>query len=222
MTQPIRPGMFNRAAAEARKLEHSWIGPEHFLLALLAEPSPATDALAAVDVTYERFETHLRSLRYVSGQPLPAYDPERTLSLNPAAHDLRGLAKGFAIASGSSRRQPLHWLLAMIYMDHTPATHLDSLGVSARAILDALRQRGIAVPAVEPPTYRAWRQTHEIHIDEAELKPVLALLNERHPAGSEWQWGFNWLPGDPRRARIRAEQGVDLEAIRADAKSQPA
>jgi len=128
MTQPIRPGMFNRAAAEARKLEHSWIGPEHFLLALLAEPSPATDALAAVDVTYERFETHLRGLRYVSGQPLPAYDPERTLSLNPAAHDLRGLAKGFAIASGSSRRQPLHWLLAMIYMDHTPATHLDSLG----------------------------------------------------------------------------------------------
>jgi hypothetical protein len=33
---------------------HGWVGPDHYLLALLAEPSPATEALAEPGVTDDR------------------------------------------------------------------------------------------------------------------------------------------------------------------------
>lgn len=52
-----------------------------------------------------------------------------------------------------------------------------------------------------------------------ELRPVVDLLGERHPPGSEWRWGFNWV-GDPRRGRISAETGIDLEAIVAEVRER--
>ncbi len=148
-------GMLQSAGAEAQKQAHGWLGPEHFLLALLAEPSIATETLADLGVTYDRFDADLRRLRTVNGQPLPAYDPKQGLRLNPAGQKLSGMARAFAIAGGSARPQALHWLLSMVYMDNAPATHLHAMGVSAAAILEALRRRGVAVPAVEPPIYRA-------------------------------------------------------------------
>jgi hypothetical protein len=42
---------------------------------------------------------------------------------------------------------------------------------------------------------------------------MIALLAERHAPGSEWRWGFNWLPGEPRRARVDSEDGIDLDGI---------
>jgi hypothetical protein len=81
-----------RAAAEARRLEHSWIGPEHVLLALFAEPSPAAEALEELGATRERVEERARSLggadppppAFVPG-PVPAIDPPpyRWLSEEP-------------------------------------------------------------------------------------------------------------------------------------------
>jgi hypothetical protein len=55
---------------------------------------------------------------------------------------------------------------------------------------------------------------------------VLDVLTERHPPGSEWRWGFNWLPPDgpaegaPRRARMDGEEGIDLAAALAAARER--
>jgi hypothetical protein len=55
-----------------------------------------------------------------------------------------------------------------------------------------------------------------VEVTEAELQPMIDLLVQRHPPGSEWRWGFNWLPGEPRRARVDSEEGVDLDAVLAE------
>jgi hypothetical protein len=100
-----------RAADEARRLEHSWIGPEHVLLSLFAEPSPATEALEELGVTRERVEEAARSLG-CSDPPPPPYDPEAGRSPNPAWYLLTGCAKGLAVAGGRQRPAPEDFLLA--------------------------------------------------------------------------------------------------------------
>jgi hypothetical protein len=45
---------------------------------------------------------------------------------------------------------------------------------------------------------------------------MIDILIQRHPPGSEWRWGFNWLPGEPRQARVDSEDGIDLEGILAE------
>jgi ATP-dependent Clp protease ATP-binding subunit ClpA len=61
-----------RAAAAARRLEHSWIGPEHVLLALSDEPSAATEAVEELGVTRERVEQDARALGHSDppGRPM--------------------------------------------------------------------------------------------------------------------------------------------------------
>ena len=49
-------------------------------------------------------------------------------------------------------------------------------------------------------------------MEEAELGPLLDVLRRQHPPGSEWRWGFNWTPDEPRRATVGAEEGIDLDA----------
>jgi hypothetical protein len=74
------------------------------------------------------------------------------------------------------------------------------------------------MPEVDPPLHRPWRGHHRIEVDEAELDRVIDLLIQQHPPGSQWRWGFNWLPGTPRRARVDAEEGIDLDALLARAR----
>ncbi|HEV8652405.1 MAG TPA: hypothetical protein VG276_24220 [Actinomycetes bacterium] len=76
------------------------------------------------------------------------------------------------------------------------------------------------MPEVDPPLYRPWRGHHHVEVSEAQLKPLIDLLIQQHPPGSEWRWGFNWLPGQPRRARVDAEQGIDLGRVLTQARGQ--
>jgi ATP-dependent Clp protease ATP-binding subunit ClpA len=48
------PTAADRAGDVARRLEQSWIGPEHVLLALFDEPSVAAEALEELGVSRER------------------------------------------------------------------------------------------------------------------------------------------------------------------------
>jgi ATP-dependent Clp protease ATP-binding subunit ClpA len=211
--------MLGRAAAQARRLNDGWIGPEHYLLALLAESSTATEALAELGVTYDRFDDHLRNGPGDPDWPPPRYDG-KGLSPNPGTYRLEARGEGLALAWGHRWPAPEHWLLAMIYEDHGVAGQLHHLGASQQAILDALRRRGVRVPEVDPPTYRPWRGHHRVEVSEAELKLVIDLLIQQHPPPSEWRWGFNWLPGEPRRARVDAEEGIDLDEVLAEARRQ--
>lgn len=207
--------LISDAASQARGLDHGWLGPEHFLLALLVQPSDAVDALAEVGITYQRLADHLRSM---PGEP--AFEPTMGHSPNPAAYQLIGRAQGFAIATGERSPAPRHWLLAMLYDDDGIALHLHRLGVSAAMVLGALRSRGVGVPGFPSPESKPWRGDREVEIHGAQLQSVLYLLEKRHPPGSEWRWGFNWQPGEPRRAIIHAEEGIDLDAIIVDARGR--
>lgn len=69
------------------------------------------------------------------------------------------------------------------------------------------------MPDVYPPRYKPWRGHREARVTSDELDSVLRLLRLSHPPGSEWRWGFNWLPGEPKRARVDCEDGIDLDAI---------
>ena len=213
-----------RAGDEARRLEQGWIGPEHVLLALFAEPSAATEALEEVGVTRELAEERARAGSRSYPPPSP-YDPAKGLTPNPAWYKLTGCAKGLALAAGRQRPGPEHLLLAMVYSEHEIAPLLLRVGSSQQALLAALARRGVPVPEVDPPAYRPWRGRGRIEVTEAELKPVLDVLTERHPPGSEWRWGFNWHPAEPgdegpRRAWVDGEEGIDLDAALATAKDR--
>lgn len=216
-----------RAADHARRLEHGWIGPEHVLLALFDEPSAATEALEEVGVTRDLVEEEVRA-HGRSEPPGPAYDPPKGQSPNPAWYKLTGLARGLALATGQRRAGPEQFLLAMLYEEHAIAPLLPRGGSSQEALLNALRRRGVKVPEVDPPVYRPWRGHHRIDVSQAELKPVVDVLIERHPPGSEWRWGFNWYPADPddeggpRRAWVGGEEGIDLEDALATARARAA
>lgn len=210
--------MVGRAAEQARRLDQGWVGPEHYLLALLAEPSAATETLAELGVTYDRLVEQLRHERGDPDWPPPRYDPAKGLSPNPAACRLEGRAEGLALAWGHRSPAPEHWLLAMLYEEYGVAVRLHYLGASQAAILRALRRRGVAVPEADPPAYRPWRGHRRVEVEEAELGPLLDLLGQQYPPGSQWRWGFNWLPGEPRRARVDAEEGIDLVEVLAQAR----
>jgi hypothetical protein len=136
---------------------------------------------------------------------------------------LTGCAKGLASASGRSRPGPGHYLLAMVYDEHAVSPLLRQLGSSERALVDALARRGVPVAEVDPPVFRPWRGFHRIEVAEAELKPVIDVLRERYPPGSGPEWGVNWLGdpevGGPRRAWVEGEEGVDLDAALAKART---
>jgi hypothetical protein len=135
-----------------------------------------------------------------------------------AAYKLEARAEGLALAWGHRWPEPEHFLLAMVYADDGVAARLHHLGASQPAVLEALRRRGVRVPEVEPPAYRPWRGEHRVEVDQAELQPLIDLLIRQHPPGSEWRWGFNWLPGEPRRARVDAEEGIELGEVLAQAR----
>jgi ATP-dependent Clp protease ATP-binding subunit ClpA len=214
----------DRAAGSARRLEQSWVGPEHVLLALFDEPSVATEALEELGVTRAQVEEYARATGGSDLSPRP-FDPGRGQSPNPAWYKLTGCANGLALAAGRRWPDPEHLLLALVYAEHTVAPLLHRLGSSQQALLEALAHRGVDVPEVDPPEHRPLRGYHRIEVSQAELRPVIDVLIERHPPGSEWRWGFNWLPGDPvedrpRRAWVGGEEGIDLDAALAAARER--
>jgi ATP-dependent Clp protease ATP-binding subunit ClpA len=134
--------MLGRAADQARRLDHGWVGPEHYLLALLTEPSVATEALAELGVTYDRLDEQLHSQQEEPESALPRYDQAKGLSPNPAAYKLEARAEGLALAWGHRWPVPEHFLLAMVDEDDGMAARLHSLGASQPAILEVLGDVG--------------------------------------------------------------------------------
>lgn len=122
-----------------------------------------------------------------------------------------GLAAGHAAAAGRERPASEDWLLAMMYVDQGVLSILHSLGATQTAMLDGLRRRGLRIPSFDPPAYLPWRGHRQVEVSEKELTGMIELLSERHPPGSKWRWGFNWLKrkrGEPRRAWIGCEEST--------------
>jgi hypothetical protein len=185
---------------------------EHYLLALLETRSIASETLEELGITHERV-SEVVATRNVE-QPAGADAPEkRGLSPTPDAYGLTGRATAFAATAGARTPRPEHWLLALIWSDTSSAVStLHHLGAEQTAVLQGLRRRGVPVPEFDPLLYRPWRVGDEIELSEEELGPFLKVLRELHPPGSESRWGFNYTRDEPRRARVSAEEGIDLES----------
>ena len=212
--------VWKEAAEEARGLRQNWLGPEHYLLALLNQKCIAVEVMAELGVTHDRLAQQLRATKnIVNGRRIRYIEPKWVTS-NPSAHDVEGWAKGFAAASGRRRPSSEDWLVAIVYRNHgVVGSVLSELGVSGAAIVKALRRRGVAAPDFEPEEHLPWRGHHEVEVPRAEWQSVVDLLSKKHPPGSEWQWGFNSRKDRPGKIRFSAEDGIDLEAIVVEARA---
>jgi hypothetical protein len=152
-------------------------------------------------------EQHYSSL--ATGAATVAAEPRRReAGLRGDGERIYGFVLGLATAWGE-QPSPTHYLLAIAYRYDVV---LAQLGSTSAAVVDALRRRGIHVPDGEPPLHRPWRGVHDVEVDEDELQPLIDVLRRRHPPRSELRWGFGFTDGEPRRALVSAEEGVDLEA----------
>ncbi len=180
------------------------------LLALLAEPNVASEVLGGLGITHERFKDHLTTLRRDPDDPQPT--ARSHAHMNPLAYGLIGWATGFAAAAGVPSLWPEHWLIAFLYSNDGGAVWLHPLGVTANAVTHALATRGVRVPSFAPPEHKPWRGGHMVYVPMKELQPIIDVLSEKHPPGSEWRWGYNMV-GKPQRGRVHAEKGIDLAAV---------
>ncbi len=59
--------------------------------------------------------------------------------------------------------------------------------------------------------YRPWRGEEELELPEPELRPLLDVLGRTYPTKSNGVGASIGLVDDPRRARVLAEEGIDLD-----------
>lgn len=205
--------MSKAAFAEAKRLGHSWVGPEHGLLAIL-QGDPADAARRAVEeagLDAERFERCYVE-RIERSDPKPKRNPERKgTSPNPAWYGVVGRAEGFASAFGTGEVRPVDLLLALLW-DNREWLPVTELGIARETVVEALVRAGVTVPAVPMPERdRPFRNPIRVDFPMSALGGVVEQLQQRHPPGSELRWGINH--DEAERAWVFAEEGIDLQAI---------
>lgn len=138
----------------------------------------------------------------------------------PAAEHARGAATGIAIGLGE-RETYVHLLLALAYdRSGIHAGILRHVGVSRQAIVDALRERGVAVPP-KPPARDPDPQTQAVILPDAHARVVGSELSRRSLADratyfdeeGSGRWGYGGLPDRPGDARVSAQASIDLRGI---------
>jgi ATP-dependent Clp protease ATP-binding subunit ClpA len=131
-------------------MRQNWLAAEHYLLAVLAEPGVATGIMAELGVTHEGLAGQLDRMNTFNGRRI-RYLESKGISTNPRAHDVAGWANGFAAAAGRKEPSQEDWLLATLYEGGGIVwTVLRELGVSAAAVVDEMRRRGVATPDFNP------------------------------------------------------------------------
>ena len=204
--------MSRAAFAEAERLGHSWVGPEHGLLAILrgdpADPARLAVEEAGLDAArFERF--YVESVE--RSDPKPKQDPDRGISPNPAWYGVAGRAEGLAAAAGASDVRPVDLLLALLW-DTREWLPVSALGVSREDVAAHLGRSGVTLPASPLPDLdRPWRNPVRVDFPMSALEAVVEVLKQRHPPGSGLRWGINHDEAD--RAWAFAEEGVDLQGI---------
>lgn len=176
-----------------------------FLLALaqLPEGAPARRALEAEGVTAERLRAEIR----VGGDGEDR--PRQGFTYSPAYYLIHGRAQGLAAATGDGVVTPEHLLVALVWDGGTSSSQLLwRLGVSRDAVVDRLRQQGVAVPSSPLPAQREVEWGEPVWFDRDQVDAVLTRVREQLPP--QTRWGFNY-EGD--RAWIVGQADVDFEAL---------
>ena len=136
---------------EAERLQRSWVGEEHLLVALAKDPnsSRAREALLACGLDEAVITERVENMRFEPEPPALAAD-ERP-SPNPHYYKLWGRAEGLAIANSESL-SPEHLLLAMIWDESSVVgAVLRTVDRTPADLLAALADLGVPVPARVPP-----------------------------------------------------------------------
>ncbi len=197
------------AFKEAERLGHSFVGPEHGLLAVLrGDPTDSARlSLEEVGITVDRVERLLT--RMIEADPRSVPKPATGITPNPAWYRVAGRAEGFAASLGTGDVRPLDLVLALLW-SRRPL--LDATAPSRQALVEALARHGATLPPTPLPELdRQPRFTQHIEIPRRSLSRVLALLAENHPPGAGPTYGFNHDGG--QRAWVNAEEGIDLQGI---------
>ena len=202
-------GVEGAAFKEAERLGHSFVGPEHGVLALLrGDPADlARLALEDVGITTDGVERLLT--RMIEADPRATPEPAGGISPNPAWYRVIGRAEGLAAGLGTGNVRSLDLVLALLW-SRRPL--LDQPAASREALVEALAQRGAALPSTPLPELERRPQfTQRVEFPRRNLNRVLQLLVERHPVGAGPTYGFNH--DEAERAWVNAEDGIDLQGI---------
>jgi Cysteine-rich CPCC/Clp amino terminal domain, pathogenicity island component len=198
-----------RASKEAEHLGHHWIGPDHFLLALLrqADQSRAAEVLRSCGLTHKQFVAELARLVTAAAAKDKESRDRTSPQLNPAAYRMMGRADGIAAGLGKDQVSPEHVVIAILWdPDTLTGTILDGLDVERDDIVERLAAAGIPVPARPLPRPARWRWGEEMDVPIGHLTALTAELPGLLPPGTPF--GFNH---DGReRGWIIAGEGVDL------------
>jgi hypothetical protein len=200
-----------RAWKEAEDLGHSWVGPDHFLLALLrpADESVAADVLRACGLTHERFAEELARVLDKASLGRAKETEQATPELNPAAYCMRGRAEGMATGLGEEQVGPEHVVLAALWDPYTLTRDvLTNLGVDPENVVSRVASAGIRVPAVPLPKPEQWRWGDEVDVPIAQLCALTAELPGLLPPGTPFAFNHD----GKERGWVIAGEDVDLDA----------
>jgi hypothetical protein len=139
---------FGDAYAEAGRLGHQWVGPNHLLLALLRDDRPSTAQTVLHELGLAHGDAERRFVAsLVDGEPpvRSTIAKGRYVTASPAFAELRGWVGGYAAAAGCEPGPEI----VLIGLCWRFEERLD--GVSRHAVLAALAERGVPVPTVAPP-----------------------------------------------------------------------
>jgi Clp amino terminal domain, pathogenicity island component len=194
-------------ADEATRLGQHWMGPEHTLLGILrGDPDDlARRALEQAGVDASMVEAWITPMDSGAGEESTGVKP------NPRWYTIEGRAEGMAAALGAAEPGTVHFLLALLW-DQRRWNLTEAPGISRKAIVTALTERGATLPAAPlPELERKLNFTQHVEFPRNKSSEVLQLLAERHPPGRGPTFGFNYK--DEEVAWVRAENGIDLQGI---------
>jgi hypothetical protein len=130
-----------------------------------------------------------------------------------------GRAEGFAASFGAQEPEAVHFLLAMLW-DSRFWQLAEAQGVPRDHVIAQLRQLGATLPTASPPPLeRVPEMTQHAEFPRDKLDEVVRLLIERHPPTKHGPlWGFSY--GGASNAYVSAQDGIDLDAIVAEASGE--
>ncbi|HET8785447.1 MAG TPA: Clp protease N-terminal domain-containing protein [Candidatus Limnocylindrales bacterium] len=211
---------WTEAWAIAKELDVSYVGTDMLLMALTRTDGMAADVLAAAGAT----EAAVAGIVTQTNRPgaIPA-DPQADPAhrrLTPAANVTRGRAEGLGIALGIADGS-VRLLLALAYdRNGVHSSVLHHLGVDRGALVQALADRGVPVPATPPAPDRTPHLVW-VTLPDEQARVVVAELARRSTEDMEhwfdaWgnsSWGYGGVDDERGDARIYGEERIDLRKL---------
>jgi hypothetical protein len=130
--------------AEAQRLGHQWVGPEHVLLAILDDlrPSVARTVLNELGATHQAAESWFLASLLVGSPAVRSKIADRVTRPAPIFYEIQGWIAGYGAATGTP--QSAETALVCLCSFHPAVVS----GIAdARDVVEALAVRGVLVPS---------------------------------------------------------------------------